>query len=344
MAKKIFLTGISGFIGKEIAIEALSRGYSVHGTIRFRDDEQRVRKTLSEAMGTSDIPVTIERLELGLPSGWAKAMRGCNIVIHTAAHVPVVFPRNRAELFGAAIDGTKTVMQAAKRNEIERVILTSSSTAITEGHRFRGKRIFDETDWSDLNGRRMTAYATAKTLAEKGAWSAAQANDCPFKLTTIQPGVTMGPIRDLESVSSIAILTRMLKGVDPAQPNFGFPYVHVFDVARCHVDAITNDNTKGERIAATNGFMWYPEVASFVQEEFPELGLKSRRFPSALVRVLSPFKPRLRTFEPHLDRHADVSNAKALSIFGRPFIPLDDMLRQTVRSLIEKSDTLLKKS
>ncbi|MEO1703450.1 MAG: NAD-dependent epimerase/dehydratase family protein [Pseudomonadota bacterium] len=334
--KNVFLTGVSGFIAKEIAVELLKRGHSVHGSIRFRDEEWRVRKTLNEAMGTSDIPLAIERLELDLPSGWAKAMRGCDTVIHTAAHVPVVFPRKKAEMFGPAVNGTKTVLRAAKANGIERVIATSSVTAITEGHRFIGRRVFDESDWSDLKGRKMTAYASAKTIAEKAAWSIAEEQDCPFSLTTILPGVTMGPLRDLDAVSSIALLTRMLKGLDPAQPNFGFPYVHVQDVARCHVDALENERTKGERIAATNGFLWYPQIASLVQEHFPELEVSSRRMPSALVRIFSPFKSRLRSFAPHLDRHADVANAKALSIFGKPFIPLEDMLIQTVNSLLEK--------
>ncbi len=342
MTKRVFLTGISGFIGKEIAIELMNRGYAVHGAIRFRDHEPSLRKALEYALDSSDLPLTLEHLELDHASGWAKALRGHDNLIHTASHVPVVMPRNQAAILGPALDGTKIVLRAAKASGVRRVILTSSVTAITEGHRFKGKRTFDETHWSDLNGRKMTAYAASKTVAERLAWSLAQEEDCPYSLTTLLPGVTMGPMREHRAAASLAMVTRLIRGLDPAQPNFGFTHVDVRDVARCHVDALEKDKAKGERIALTNGFLWYPQIASFIEEKFPELELKTRRMPSAIVRVFAPYKPRLRSFAPHLDRHADVSNAKALSIFNQPFINLDRMLTDTVSSILDKTENLPK--
>ena len=153
------------------------------------------------------------------------------------------------------------------------------------------------------------AEALAKTAAERLAWSLAQEEDCPYSLTTLLPGVTMGPMREHRAAASLAMVTRLIRGLAPAQPNFGFTHVDVRDVARCHVDALEKDQAKGERIALTNGFLWYPQIASFIEEKFPELELKTRRMPSAIVRIFAPYKPRLRSFAPHLDRHADVSNA-----------------------------------
>ena len=47
MNDKILLTGISGWIGKHIAIELLNSGYEVLGTVRNKDLIEETKQTLA---------------------------------------------------------------------------------------------------------------------------------------------------------------------------------------------------------------------------------------------------------------------------------------------------------
>ncbi|MEM9999293.1 MAG: NAD-dependent epimerase/dehydratase family protein [Pseudomonadota bacterium] len=335
MSKSVFLTGMSGFIGKEIAIELLNRGYDVHGSMRFGEDERLLRQLLAKAMGSDDLPLTIHKLELTRASGWAKAISNASVLIHAAAPLKAADPSDPNFMLKPALEGTKTVLNAAKSAGIEKMIMTSSVNAMTEGTRFQGKKIFNEDDWSNVNVRGVTNYARAKTLSEKMAWDFAARDDCPFKLTTLLPGLTMGRIQGGKVRGSLAIVKRLVKQLDPVHPNFGYTYVDVRDVARLHVDALENDRAIGERIALVNGFLWHREIAEIIDRRFPQLEITFRHIPSPLARLAAPIRPRLRTVMPNLDRHADVSNAKALSIFGGTFIPLEETIVDTVNSVLE---------
>lgn len=52
--KKIFVSGISGFIGTYIAIEGLKRAYQIVGTTRSQQKEDEVKKSFS-SMGLHSI-------------------------------------------------------------------------------------------------------------------------------------------------------------------------------------------------------------------------------------------------------------------------------------------------
>ena len=47
MRDKVFLTGISGFIAKHVAIELLNNGYEVIGTVRNKKHIKRINDTLA---------------------------------------------------------------------------------------------------------------------------------------------------------------------------------------------------------------------------------------------------------------------------------------------------------
>ncbi len=47
--------------------------------------------------------------------------------------------------------------------------MTSSTAAVLYGHVRDGSKIFDESDWSNLEGN-IGAYEKSKTVAERAAW------------------------------------------------------------------------------------------------------------------------------------------------------------------------------
>ena len=61
-----------------------------------------------------------------------------------------------------------------------------------------------------------TPYALSKTMAERAAWEFAKAND--LDLTTVNPGLVLGPPIGTEAGSSVSVVRRLLSAKDPMQP------------------------------------------------------------------------------------------------------------------------------
>ena len=54
---------------------------------------------------------------------------------------------------------------SAQSSQVKKVVITSSFAAV--GDTFDGKIVFNESDWSDPNNPKISAYNKSKTLAEK---------------------------------------------------------------------------------------------------------------------------------------------------------------------------------
>jgi dihydroflavonol-4-reductase len=335
MPQIILLTGISGFIAKHVALTALNRGYAVRGTLRSpaRGDEVRaaVRPHLQD-------PAALDRLtfvtaDLGDDAGWDAAMVGVDAVIHTASPFPLTQPKDEMALIGPAREGTLRVLRAAHKAGIARVVLTSSVAAIM-GNDNPGIR--DENDWSDVTSPRMTTYAKSKTLAETAAWDFAAANG--MSLTTINPGLVVGPALDLNFGSSLNVILRVLKGKDPLLPDVSFPMVDVRDVAEMHLRALEKPQTAGKRfVAVTDGpVMSMVEIGRFFKSRYPTRRIATRRAPKLLLQVLALFDASLRMILPEIGKRHELANERAKSDMGMTFISSTDALLASSEFLVEK--------
>jgi len=87
--------------------------------------------------------------------------------VHTASPFPINPDKSEAAVVKPAVEGTKSIMEAARINKVKRVVITSSVVAmyITKDDK---KRVFTSDDWSDLSI--CGPYDKSKTLAEKAAW------------------------------------------------------------------------------------------------------------------------------------------------------------------------------
>ena len=88
--------------------------------------------------------------------------------MHVASPLPRGVVKDEDELIVPARDGALRVLRAAHDAGVERVVLTSSLSAIIYGN--DRSRLFTEADWSNLDGRRIGAYDKSKTIAERAAW------------------------------------------------------------------------------------------------------------------------------------------------------------------------------
>ncbi len=320
MSRTVLVTGATGYIAKHIVAGLLNRGYSVVGSARDAARDAEMRAALGPAVRDAD---ALDRyrtvaLDLGADDGWLDAMNGVDAVMHTSSPYPLASPKDAGEVIVPAVDGTTRMLSAANAAGIARVILTSSSGAITVRDAPGNGIAFDETDWTDLDHPAATPYFKSKTLAERAAWDFAKAHS-DMALTVINPCFVMGPPLDARYGTSIRVLERIMKGKDPMLPRFGFPSVDVRDVAEAHIRALETPETYGERILVGERFLWFSEVAHAIGAALPDRRIVTREAPDFVIRALALFDREVRTIVPILGRREEISNAKARRLLGMEF-------------------------
>jgi nucleoside-diphosphate-sugar epimerase len=131
----VLVTGASGYVAGHCMLRLLHDGYRVRGTLRSLQRADEVRQWLTKARGGIDPGDTLSFVEVELTNsnGWDAAMEGVRYVLHVASPIPSSMPKNPDDLIVPAREGTLNVMRAASRASVQRVVQTSSLSAIFHG-------------------------------------------------------------------------------------------------------------------------------------------------------------------------------------------------------------------
>ena len=335
----VLVTGASGFIGKHVVLELLNAGYCVVGSLRSESRRDEVRDAVRPHLSSTadlDRRLRFVILDLNEDGGWPDAMSGVDVLMHTASPLPMAQPKDENDLIRPAVDGTLRALRAAFAAGIRRVVLTSSSAAVTNRAPVPGKQRFDESDWSDPAWPGMTPYTKSKTLAERAAWDFVT-NEAPaMELTTINPCLVLGRPLDDHYGTSLKVVERLLQGRDPMLPRVGLPVVDVEDVARMHVRALVANGAAGKRIIGADEFMWLTEVAGILREEYPSRRIPARTAPDFLIRLTGLFDRTIRSIVPLLGRRQELDNTRARELLDMEFTPAADSLRATARYIMQR--------
>jgi nucleoside-diphosphate-sugar epimerase len=111
-SKHYLITGGSGFLGINMVRHLLARGHKV-SSLDLVDFDYAERDQ-----------ITIHKGDIRDRAAVDRAMEGVDIVIHTAAALPLYKPE---DIFSTDIDGTRTILESAKQHKVERVIHISST-------------------------------------------------------------------------------------------------------------------------------------------------------------------------------------------------------------------------
>ncbi len=90
-------------------------------------------------------------------------------MVHTASPVGVN-PRNHDDMIVPAVNGCKSVIAAAAKFNVKRIVVTSSVAAISCKDPVEDDHVYDESSWTDLQAADFSAYLKSKTLAERALW------------------------------------------------------------------------------------------------------------------------------------------------------------------------------
>lgn len=303
MAELVLVTGATGFLGQHCILQLIAAGYDVRGTVRSLKREAEVREALRRG-GADDAKLTLVEADLTKDDGWAAAVDGCTYVHHVASPFPLVQPQDENDLIRPAREGALRVLKAAADAGVKRTVMTSSVAAVSAGHDKSGGRVFDESDWSDLDKPNVSAYEKSKTLAERAAWDFIASPEAKgMELAVINPGAILGPVLTADTSSSLEIVRQLMSRALPACPRIGFPVVDVRDVAAAHVTAMTRAEAAGKRFICTEKHAWFRDMAKVLDARFGPEGWKipTGELPNWFVRMVSLFNPTLKSITPLLD-------------------------------------------
>uniref|UniRef100_A0A803NV60 3-beta hydroxysteroid dehydrogenase/isomerase domain-containing protein n=1 Tax=Cannabis sativa TaxID=3483 RepID=A0A803NV60_CANSA len=150
---KVCVTGGSGNIASWLINKLLSKGYTVHATLRNLDDEKKM-KFLKSFPGVQT-RLVLFKADIYTPDDFEIPIQGCHYVFHIATpllQTNVVFQnKNSSE---ATISAAKSVAMFCERSgTVKRLIYTASVVAASplkdNGSGFND--LMDETCWTPLN-------------------------------------------------------------------------------------------------------------------------------------------------------------------------------------------------
>ncbi|MCM0591153.1 MAG: hopanoid-associated sugar epimerase [Gloeotrichia echinulata IR180] len=213
-----FVTGGTGFIGAHLVRLLLQEGYTVKALVRPSSNLENLR----------GLEVEIVSGDLNDPNLW-KQMLGCQYLFHVAAHYSL-WQTDRELLYRHNVEGTRNVLDAAQKAEIERSVYTSSVAAIGVGE---SGKVVDETHQSPLN-KLVGDYKKSKFLAEQAAMQAAAAGQ---QIVVVNPSSPIGPL-DIKPTPTGDIILRFLRRQMPFYMDTGLNFIDVRDVVRGHLLAL----------------------------------------------------------------------------------------------------------
>jgi dihydroflavonol-4-reductase len=177
------------------------------------------------------------------PASIENAVSGCEVVFHVAADYRL-WVRDPEEMYRSNVDGTRSLLEAARKQGVRRVVYTSS--VATMGFKLNGTsshsaNVADEQSpvgIADMIG----PYKRSKFMAEQVAFEAAKSG---MDVVIVNPTTPIGE-RDIKPTPTGRIVVDFLKRKFPAYVETGLNLVDATECARGHVQALEKGRS-GER-------------------------------------------------------------------------------------------------
>ncbi len=214
-----FVTGATGFLGSHVARVVLEQGADLRLLVRPSSDLRNVE-------GLNADRVTGDLRDSG---SIEKAMSGCDVVFHVAADYRLWAP-DSDQMYRSNVEGTKTILSAARKNRVRRVVYTSS--VATMGFTADGSSA-DENSPVSLENM-IGHYKRSKYMAEQIAISEAQNG---LDVVIVNPSTPVGE-RDIKPTPTGRIILDFLKKKFPAYVDTGLNLVDATECARGHIAAL----------------------------------------------------------------------------------------------------------
>lgn len=319
---KVFVTGATGFVGTHVARALSEQGASLRILVRPGSDPKNIEDLSAERVAG----------DLRDVGSFERALAGCDALFHVAADYRL-WVRDPDEMYRANVEGTRAILQAARKQSVRRVVYTSS--VATMGFNGNGHPASEQSPVS--LAAMIGPYKRSKFLAEQVAMEAARDG---LHLVVVNPTTPVGE-RDIKPTPTGRIVVDFLKKKFPAYVETGLNLVDVRECARGHVAALERGRS-GERYILGGENL----TLKLILDKLAAItGLPSPRVKVPYVMALATgvvdemITGRLLGREPRATIDAVrmgrkkmfVTSAKAELELGWALVPVDDALRRAVQ-------------
>jgi dihydroflavonol-4-reductase len=231
-----FVTGATGFLGSHVARVLAEQGAELRLLVRPTSDLRNLDglnadRSADRVVGDLRDAASIE-----------KALSGCDVVFHVAADYRL-WVRDPDEMYRSNVEGTRSLLEAARKQGVRRVVYTSSvaTMGFTSNFSSNHGNVADEQSpvgIEDMIGH----YKRSKFMAEQVAVEAARSG---VDVVIVNPTTPIGE-RDIKPTPTGRIVVDFLKRKFPAYVETGLNLVDATECARGHVQALEKGRS-GER-------------------------------------------------------------------------------------------------
>ena len=200
MRRKALVTGAGGFIGSHLVESLLGEGYDVKAFVHYNSFnswgwldhcDEAVKKSIEVFAG-----------DVRDPNGVRTAMKGCDIVFHLAALIGIPYSYHSPDSYiETNIKGTLNILQAARNENVSRVVVTSTSEV------YGTARYIPIDEKHPLQGQ--SPYSASKIGADKVAEAFYRSFGSPVIIA--RPFNTYGPRQSARAIIP-TIITQLLAG------------------------------------------------------------------------------------------------------------------------------------
>jgi len=323
---KAFVTGATGFVGSHVATVLAAQGAELRLLVRTGSDPKNIQELNADrVIGDLCDPESIDR-----------AMAGCDVVFHVAADYRL-WVRDPAQMYRANVEGTQTILQAARKNRVRRVVYTSS--VATMGFTVKNLSV-DESSPVSLENM-IGHYKRSKYMAEEVAIAAGRDG---IDVVVVNPSTPVGE-QDIKPTPTGRIVVDFLKKKFPAYVDTGLNLVDVRECARGHVAALEKGRS-GERYILGGENLTLKQIldklAAITGLPSPRVrlpyavALASGIVDTVVTGVVLRREPRVTLDAVRMGRKKMfVSSSKAERELGWKAVPVDAALRRAVQWFTE---------
>lgn len=263
---RALITGATGFVGANM-VEAVTRHGWTPRALRRPQSSTRALEGLRFETAFGDVVD---------PPSLAPAMEGVDVVFHVAAVADYWRAGAVERMLSVNVQGTRNVLEAAKRAGVGRVVFTSSCASL--GQPGFGAAAGEDHAFNLAPGA--FPYGWSKVLAERVVGEFVADG---LDVVVVNPAVVLGP-RDVNQISG-SLVIQASRTLIPFVPPGGVCMVDVEDVCDAHIAAAERGRT-GERYILGGENLWYRDVLRIVCAEVDGRYLRIMP-PRWLVRALA---------------------------------------------------------
>jgi dihydroflavonol-4-reductase len=319
----ILITGATGLVGANLAMQLLEKEDSIRAIYRNLESQQKT-KALFDLHNKSNLFSKIEWVQadiLDIPA-LEIAFNNIDYVYHCAALVSFD-PNDEEKLRKTNIEGTANIVNFCIVNNVKKLCHVSSIAAL--GDKKEHENFIDEaTEWNPENNH--SDYAISKYGAEMEVWRGYQEG---LQVVIVNPGVILGSgFMDAGSNEIFSIVKKGLRFYTKGSTGF----VVVSDLVAI-MQSLTQSSISGERfcvISENKNFQdLTSKIAAVYKVQKPKFYAPKHvtRFMYYLDWITSNLKIRKSTFSKHLEASLHTvdlySNQKIIETLAFKFESID---------------------